>query len=129
MVNNVLADRFSTVAEEIFGKATRMGDLDLIREHLNRMLGNIQLKRRDEMRAAAGEKELVIEKGDFVKWKETKKVSSYIGKALPMFEGWCEEVYPTFYVIRTTTGATRTIKRLHDYNIVSVTKGARRKEA
>lgn len=123
MISASNINQFCAVVDKIFTSSVRIGELDAIRARLSEIITKTQKKRRDELDSRASEKELKIEIGDFVTWKEGERVQ---GKRLfPTFEGTCEEVYPAFYVLRLESGAKRTIKRINNYDILDIKRGGK----
>lgn len=49
MMDRILHSEFSILVRKIYGEVDRSKDLDRMRDRLNRVIGNEQVRRRDEL--------------------------------------------------------------------------------
>jgi hypothetical protein len=124
VVSALNINKFCAVVDTIYQSSVRIGELDDIHARLDGIIRTIKEKRRDELDERADEKELKIDIGDIVTWKEGK--SGQGQKFFQTYKGTCEEAYKSFYVLRLESGAMRTIKRINNYIIIDVERGGKR---
>ena len=117
-------NNFCAVVDKIYQSSVRIGELDDIHARLDGIIRTIKEKRRDELDERADEKEIKIDIGDIVTWKEGDRAQGQ--KFFQTYKGTCEESYPAFYVLRLENGAMRTIKRINNYVIINIERGGTR---
>ena len=124
MVSSANINKFCAVVDKIYQSSVRIGELDDIHARLDGIIRTIKEKRRDELDERADEKEIKIDIGDIVTWKEGDRAQGQ--KFFQTYKGTCEEAYKAFYVLRLENGARRTIKRINNYVIISIERGGKR---